>query len=63
MVGDPPDFSINTRIEDIGFFDFHRAEELITVGRDQTHLIIPQLLEEIAHCRKQLKVRNGVDKL
>ncbi len=34
LAGDPPDVMINARNAHIGLFDFHRAEELITIGRE-----------------------------
>ena len=33
LAGDPPDAIVNTRGNDIGMFDFHKADQLINVGR------------------------------
>jgi NTE family protein len=32
LAGDPPDAMISPRLQDIGLFDFHRAEEAIERG-------------------------------
>ena len=32
LAGDPPDAMISPRLQDIGLFDFHRADELISRG-------------------------------
>ncbi|MBV1702031.1 MAG: patatin-like phospholipase family protein [Hyphomicrobiales bacterium] len=34
LAGDPPDVSINSRVQNIGLFDFHRARELIEIGTE-----------------------------
>ena len=34
LAGDPPDVTINARLDGIGLFDFHRADELIALGRE-----------------------------
>ena len=36
LSGDPPDFIIRPRLRDIGLSDFHRAEESIKLGYDET---------------------------
>lgn len=33
LAGDPPDMTIAVRLPDIGLFDFHRADEIISRGR------------------------------
>ena len=38
LAGDPPDLMIAPRVEDIGMFEFHRAEEAIEAGRLATLL-------------------------
>lgn len=37
LAGDPPDINIKPRMQGIGLFDFHRAEEMITLGREATY--------------------------
>lgn len=36
LAGDPPDISIKPRLNGIGLFDFHRAEEMIQLGIEGT---------------------------
>jgi NTE family protein len=50
LAGDPPDVIINARLGEIGLFDFHRAEELIAMGRTAAHRVIP----DIAECVTQM---------
>lgn len=45
LAGDPPDLMINARNAHIGLFDFHRAEELIAIGRDAAR----RALDDIGH--------------
>ena len=40
LAGDPPDLMISPRLEDIGMFEFYRAEEAIEVGYQATNLKI-----------------------
>ncbi|MGO9007895.1 MAG: patatin-like phospholipase family protein [Beijerinckiaceae bacterium] len=44
LAGDPPDVLINARNSHIGLFDFHRADELIAIGREA----VRRSLSEIA---------------
>lgn len=48
LAGDPPDVMINARLSKIGLFDFHRADELIDIGRDATRRAIPEIADYIA---------------
>jgi NTE family protein len=48
LAGDPPDVMINARLSKIGLFDFHRADELIDLGRDATRRAIPDIADYIA---------------
>ena len=34
LAGDPPDALIKLKVGKIGMFEFHRAEELIAIGRE-----------------------------
>jgi NTE family protein len=45
LAGDPPDIIINARLGKIGLFDFHRAEELIEMGRTAARRVIPDIVE------------------
>ena len=44
LAGDPPDVLINTRLGKVGLFDFHRADELIAIGREA----MPDIAGDIA---------------
>ena len=48
LAGDPPDFVINARLGKVGLFDFHRADELIAIGRVSTRRVIPDIADDIA---------------
>lgn len=48
LAGDPPDAMINTRLGRIGLFDFHRADEMIAIGRDAVRKAMPDIEEQIA---------------
>jgi NTE family protein len=48
LAGDPPDVLISVRLGKIGLFDFHRADELITVGREAARRAMPSIIEDIA---------------
>jgi NTE family protein len=48
LAGDPPDIIINARLGKIGLFDFHRADELIELGRTAARRGIPDIVESIA---------------
>jgi len=47
MAGDPPDATIHARHEDVGMFDFHRAEELIELGHEATKRSLPNIFTHI----------------
>ena len=48
LAGDPPDVLINARLGKVGLFDFHRADELIAVGREATRRALPEITTDIA---------------
>ena len=45
LAGDPPDVLINARLEKFGLFDFHRAAEMIEIGREIARRRLPDILE------------------
>lgn len=47
MAGDPPDATIHARHEDVGMFDFHRANELIALGHEATKRSLPNIFAHI----------------
>ena len=36
LAGDPPDISIKPRLQNIGLFDFHKAQQMIEIGEEAT---------------------------
>jgi NTE family protein len=48
LAGDPPDVLISPRLGNIGWFDFHRAAEAITVGTESTERSLDSINEAIA---------------
>lgn len=48
LAGDPPDVLINARLGKVGLFDFHRADELIAIGREATRRVLPEIAMDIA---------------
>ena len=48
LAGDPPDVSINPRLGEIGWFEFHRAEEAIAIGADATEKAMDSITEAVA---------------
>jgi NTE family protein len=47
LAGDPPDATINARMDDVGMFDFHRADYLIALGRTATKRALPNVFQHI----------------
>jgi NTE family protein len=45
LAGDPPDVLIAARLSRIGFFDFHRADELIALGREAARRALNDITE------------------
>ncbi|MCW2283848.1 NTE family protein [Rhodoblastus acidophilus] len=52
LAGDPPDVLINARLAKIGFFEFHRADELIALGREAARRALNDIAEMAALERK-----------
>lgn len=47
LAGDPPDATITARLEEIGMFDFHKADQLINVGRSAAKRALPNIFAHI----------------
>ncbi len=47
LAGDPPDATITARLEEVGMFDFHKADQLIHVGREATKRALPNIFAHI----------------
>ena len=48
LAGDPPDVLINARLDQFGLFDFHRADDMIAIGRDLARRRLPDILEHVS---------------
>jgi NTE family protein len=48
LAGDPPDIHITPRIGHVGWLDFHRAAEAISVGQSATEKALDSIAESIA---------------
>jgi NTE family protein len=53
LAGDPPDVLITARLGKIGLFEFHRAEELIALGREAARRAVDDLREHVAFAPAQ----------
>ena len=47
LAGDPPDVMISPRLQDVGLFDFHRAEETIERGSQAVERQLDDIIREI----------------
>jgi NTE family protein len=47
LPGDPPDATIHARLEELGMFDFHKAEQLIAAGREAAKRALPNVFTHI----------------
>ena len=48
MAGDPPDVLLGARLGKIGMFEFHRAAEMIDIGRDAVRRALPDIRAQIS---------------
>lgn len=63
LAGDPPDAMINLRLSDIGLFDFHRADELISRGEEAAKRHIAEMHREIDARRHAPGAHTGIESL
>ena len=47
LAGDPPDALVQLKVGKIGMFEFHRADELIAIGRETTRRAAAAIAEHI----------------
>jgi NTE family protein len=47
LAGDPPDIMIGPKLSRMGLFEFHRASELIELGRQAAERAVPDIRELI----------------
>lgn len=45
LAGDPPDIMVAPKLAKMGLFEFHKAQECITLGRQATERALPDILE------------------
>jgi NTE family protein len=45
LAGDPPDIMVAPKLAKMGLFEFHRAQECITLGRQATERALPDIFE------------------
>jgi NTE family protein len=48
LAGDPPDIMVSPRVGKIGLFDFHRAEDAITIGAESAERALENIDEVVA---------------
>src|SRR5271157_5663444 len=51
LAGDPPDALVQLKVGKIGMFEFHRADELIALGREAVRKAASEIAEHIDHPR------------
>ncbi len=51
LAGDPPDALVQLKVGDIGMFEFHRADELIELGREAVRKAAAEIQEHIEPAR------------
>ncbi len=47
LAGDPPDALVQVRVGDVGMFEFHRADELIALGREAIRKAAGEIREHV----------------
>ena len=52
LAGDPPDVMLSTRLDAVGLFDFHRARELIDLGRDAARRRLADIEDSVHSMRE-----------
>ena len=45
LAGDPPDVLVQVRVGNVGMFEFHRADELIALGREAVRKAAAEIRE------------------
>jgi len=47
LAGDPPDALVQVRVGKVGMFEFHRADELIALGREAIRRSAAEIREHV----------------
>jgi NTE family protein len=59
LAGDPPDVLISPRLGEVGWFDFHRAEEAIKIGTDSAEKTMDNVNEAITALTQAINAEGG----
>jgi NTE family protein len=51
LAGDPPDALVQLKVGDVGMFEFHRADELIALGREAVRKAAAEISEHVELAR------------
>ena len=51
LAGDPPDALVQVRVGNVGMFEFHRADELISLGREAVRKAAAEISEHVEAAR------------
>jgi NTE family protein len=51
LAGDPPDVLVQVRVGTVGMFEFHRADELIALGREAVRRAASEISEHVELAR------------
>ena len=51
LAGDPPDALVQLKVGKIGMFEFHRADELIRLGREAVRKAGAEIMQEAESAR------------
>jgi NTE family protein len=54
LAGDPPDVMISPKLAKLGLFEFHRAQELIDLGRQAAERALPDIRDMIRDSEPEL---------
>ena len=57
LAGDPPDILASPQLANIGLFDFHRAAEAISAGREALQRVLPHLQEALEMAERSFLAR------
>ena len=60
--GDPPDAMISPRLQDIGLFDFHRAEEAIERGSHAVERQLDDIVRELEIARPEARAQGQLER-
>ena len=62
LAGDPPDVLISPRLGNVGWFDFHRAEEAINIGAEAAEKMVEAVTEAVTALSQPAPVNGAAGK-